>query len=377
MRILWVGDAVTKSGFSVVTHGICNGLQEKCDLTVFGIGYDGRIRSPSNYYIFPAVGTDIYSYSGLASLISREEFDVVVLFNDLPVILEYARHIRAVSKISMIAFFPVNTTPLNTKEVLELTTYDFSSVMVYTEFAKRQVESINPNIPVEVVYHGVNTEGYVRDEGCKSASGLGDYFVVGYVGTNSYRKRLDLLLEGFSKFAQSKDNVKCLLHVNDVDSIYPLGEVANYFGVSSKVMLSSGVVSNDKLRLYYSIMDVNVNTSLGEGFGLPLLEGAVCRVPILCPDDGNLTDIWPTGADFIKISKHEYIPGTHQIGAVIDTDDMADKLAVLYDNNEYLTTQGFDAYNRGSSELFNWGVVSNKVFNSIEKASKSRSMIAT
>ncbi len=377
MRILWVGDAVTRSGFSVVTHSICNGLQEKCDLTVFGIGYDGRIRNPSDYYIFPAVGTDVYSYSALASLVSREDFDVVVLFNDLPVILEYARHIRAVSKVSMVAFFPVNTTPLSTKEVLELTTYDFCGAMVYTDFAKKQVEVVNPNIPVEVVYHGVNSEGYVRDEGCKLTSGLGDYFVAGYVGSNSYCKRLDLLLEGFSKFASGRDDVRCLLHVDDVDNIYPLGNVAKYFGLSSKIILSSGVVSNDKLRLYYSIMDVNVNTSLGEGFGLPLLEGAVCRVPILCPEDGNLTDIWTTGADFIKISKHEYIPGTSQIGAVIDTDDMAAKLAVLYENRGYLTTQGFEAYNRGRSSLFNWGVVTDKVFNVLEKASESRFKIAT
>lgn len=377
MRVLWVGDAVTKSGFSVVTHSICDELQKKCDVTVFGIGYDGRARNVSNYYIFPAVGLDIYSYSGVVSLIGREEFDVVVLFNDLSVVLEYARHIRAVSKIPLIAFFPINTTPLNTKEVLELTSLDFFGVMVYTEFAKKQVGAINPNIPVEVVYHGVNTEVYNRDSGCKVASGLGDCFVAGYVGSNSYRKRLDLLLEGFSKFASRRDDVRCLLHVDNLESIYPLSDMADYFGISSKVVLSAGVVPDERLRLYYSVMDVNVNTSLGEGFGLPLLEGAACRVPILCPDDGNLSDIWPAGADFIKISRHEYIPGTHQIGAVIDTNDMADKLTVLYENSEYLATQGVDVYSRGNSLLFNWGVIANKVLNIIEKASKSRSTIAT
>ncbi len=378
MRILWVGDAVTKSGFSVVTHGICDELQRRCDLTVFGIGYDGKARNVSNYYVFPAAaGLDIYSYSGVVSLIGREEFDVVVLFNDLSVVLEYAQHIRAVSKIPLIAFFPINTTPLNTKEVLELTSLDFFGVMVYTEFAKKQVEALNPNIPVEVVYHGVNTEVYNRDIGCKLASGLGDCFVVGYVGSNSYRKRLDLLLEGFSKFASGRDDVRCLLHVDYLNTVYPLSDMASYFGVSSKIILSAGVVPDARLRLYYSTMDVNVNTSLGEGFGLPLLEGAACRVPILCPDDGNLVDIWPIGADFIKIGRHEYIPGTNQVGAVIDTDDMAEKLTVLYESNEYLTIQGNAAYTRGSSLLFNWGIISNKVFNTIEKASKSRAIIAS
>ncbi len=377
MRILWVGDAVTRSGFSVVTHSICDALQDKCNITVFGIGYDGRIRNPSNYYVFPAAGADIYSYSGVATLINREEFDVVVLFNDLPVVLEYARHIRAVSKIPLVAFFPVNTAPLVVKEVLELTSYDFSGVMVYTEFAKLKVMEINPNIPVDVVYHGVNKEGYVRDDGCKSTSGLGDCFIVGYVGSNSYRKRLDLLLEGFSKFARGKDDVRCFLHVDAVDHVYPLGEVSEYFGVASKVILSSGVVSNNNLRLYYSIMDVSVNTSLGEGFGLPLLEGSACKVPILCPDDGNLRDIWPTGAEFIKIARNEYIAGTQQIGAVIDTDDMAEKLTALYEDRFSLYTLGLSAYSRGTSSLFEWNTVAGKVLSALEKASKSSSTVMT
>lgn len=374
MKVIWIGDAVMQSGFSTVTHGICDELQSKCNLSVFGISYNGKIRNTFGYYVFPGASHgDLYSFAYASELVFNENPEVVVLFNDLPVILEYANQIRRfLPKIPIVALFPVNIPPVSSKEIIGLANNDISEIMTYTEAAKKHILSINPNLSVSAIYHGVNRKIYCRDEQCKQLTGLEDSFVVGYVGSNTQRKRLDLLIEGFAKFAHNKSDVRCVLHTNDPNSVYPLVDVADYFKVKDKLILSSGNVVSDRIKLIYSIMDVNINTSLGEGFGLPLLEGASCGVPILCPEHSNLTDIWSSGADFIKICRHEYIPGTNQVGAVIDTNDMADKLNRMYEDRNYLKQQSTDALVRSQNTMFAWNTVADKVYNVLLSASKSR-----
>ena len=374
MKVLWIGDAVIQSGFSTVTRGICKELNKECDLTVFGIGYNGKVRNTSDYYVYPGADRyDIYSVAHATDVVARDNYDVVVLFNDLAVVLDYARSIRKVMpKIPLVALFPVNVPPMLHKEVIELTNYEFCEVMTYTEFSKNHLLSINPNLSVTAVYHGVDKEMFVRNDDCKQLTGLKNNFVVGYVGSNTYRKRLDLLIEGFAKFAKDKEDVRCLLHVGDINLSYPLADVALFYGVKDKLLLSAGNIPDERVRLMYSVMDVNVNTSLGEGFGLPLLEGASCGVPILCSEHGNLTDIWSSGADFIKIDRYEYIPNTYQRGAVINTTDMAEKLSKLYEDRNYLKQKSADALVRSSELLFDWKVISDKVSKVLTTASKSR-----
>lgn len=119
-------------------------------------------------------------------------------------------------------------------------------------------------------------------------------------------------------------------------------------------------------------MDVNVNTSLGEGFGLSLIEGAACGVPVLCPPHGNLTDIWTQGAEFIDIKSKEYVAGTKFVGDVISTDSLADKLELLYSDKELLKTRGEEAYSHSIKDKFSWNIVANKVYKTLAKANSGR-----
>jgi len=374
MKVLWVGDAVIQSGFSTVTHNVCDELTKMCDITVFGIGYDGRVRNKLPYYVYPAADKfDLYSFANVPKVIETDGADAVVVFNDLPVVMEYIKHIRqSYPKLAIVPLFPINMLPLDYKMVSVLLHYDIPQVLTYTEFSKKQVNNIIPSIGVEAIYHGVDKKVFTLDADCKKTTGLKDYFVAGYIGSNTSRKRLDLLLEGFSKFAKNKTDVRCLIHTNDITRCYPIPDIADYYGVKDRVILSSGYAPNDKLRMLYSLMDVNVNTSLGEGFGLPLIEGASCGVPVLCPEHGNLVDIWSSGADFIKIAKDEFVPNSNNLGAVIDTDDMAVKLEKLYIDRNYLKTQGTNALNRSNEPLFDWMIVSSKVYSSLVLSTKTR-----
>lgn len=373
MKILWVGDACIQSGFSTVTHNICDRLVKTLDLSVFGIGYNGKTKNTHSYYVFPAGDKyDLYSFSDINKVISSEGAEVVVLFNDLPIVVEYVKHIRGVfPKLPIASLIPINMLPLDTKLLTSMVTYGVNDVMVYTEFSKEQFGLVIPSVNISSTYHGVDKKIFYSEPQLKSSVGLKDVFTVGFVGTNSYRKRPDLFIEGFSKFAGGKNDVRAIIHTDNTNGDYLITDIAKYYDVADKIIISSGNVDNNKLRMIYNIMNVNVNTSTGEGFGLPLIEGAACGIPILCPAHGNLLDVWSSGATFINIAREEYVPKQNVRASIINTDDMANKLNKFYEDTNYLNEQSKLAFSRTNDNLFDWDVVTSKVYKSILQTAKS------
>lgn len=375
MKVLWIGDAIIQSGFSVVTHGICNELTKKCDLVLFGVRNDGRLRHKCEYHVYPGQHNgDMYSFEYAAQVVLQEDPDVVVVFNDDHIVNRYIDSIRTLGNIRarVIPLFPVNLLPLTKDVMLFFSVKGIECLMTYTDFSKRKIGEINPNLDITTIYHGVDKKVYFPVLNAKQQLGLKNDFVIGNVNSNTYRKRLDLFLEGFAKFAKNKIDVKCLIHANNRDIAYDLSVLAKDFGISDKVILSSGNLTVDKLNILYNVMDVNTNTSLGEGFGLSLVEGAACGIPILCAEHGNLKDIWGNNADYIKIERSEYIAGTSFRGDVISTDDFAVKLDRLYEDRSYLAERKENILEVSKDSRFDWSAIADKVFKALSSANKQR-----
>lgn len=374
LKVLWAGDAIVNSGFSIVTHNICNELVTKCNLSVFGIGYDGSIKNQYPYYIFPGrTGKDLYSFSSLLKVIKTEKPDVIVVFNDDHIVERYIANLGSLDT-RIVIMFPINLLPLDVDRMLAFSnaSYHIFEVITYTNFSKNKIEEINPNLKVSAVYHGVNHDVFTKVTDAKKILGLDGIFVVGNINTNTYRKRLDLFLEGFAKFANGKNDVRCLVHYTNKDIAYDLPTICSDLNIKDKIIFSNSILDVTKMNMLYSVMDVNCLTSLGEGFGLSLIEGAACSVPILCPDHGNLRDIWTRGAELIKIKKYEYVAGSKTVGGVIDTDDFANKLEHFYTDPNYAHDVGAEALNRSYDNMFSWKVIANKIYAILVKANSGK-----
>lgn len=372
MKVLWVGDAIYQSGFSIVTHNICNELCTKCDVVLYGIRYDGKIKHPYPYYIYPAQGpNDFYSFEYFATVIESEKPDVIVIFNDDAIILRYMQMLGT-DLSHVVPFFPVNYLPVNSDVLLEFSRLGVSHVMTYTNFSSKRIKAVNPNLEVSAVYHGVAPSIFFKTSGAKASLGVEEYFIVGNNNTNTYRKRLDLFLKGFAKFAKGKNDVKCLIHATNKDVAYDLKYIAVDLGITGKTILSSSPLEFDKLNTLYNIMDVNVNTSMGEGFGLSLIEGAACKVPVLCPPHGNLKEIWNQGTRFIDIKDNEYIAGTNFVGDVISEDSLADNLDLLYSDRDLLLSLGSEAYEHSRKDKFSWKVVASEIYKVLGKVNGNK-----
>jgi glycosyltransferase involved in cell wall biosynthesis len=341
----------------------------KHELEVLGINYNGLEKNPYNYHIYPAnTGLDIYGFDRLNNVIESTKPEIVVLFNDIEIIQKYLNRISFDGKV--VPVFPLNYDSPNKDILLDFSRFGITHAGVYNENARSICASINPCIDYNTIYHGVNYETIGRISEARDILKLDEnVFVVGCVATNTHRKRLDLLLEAYSKFCKDKNSV-LIIHTSK-SGCYDLKAIAKYFGISNKVVLSYNKLTNEELSVLYSTFDLNVNTSMGEGFGLPLLEGAVCGCPVVCPQDGNLKSIWGDSAIYIDTARTTFVPDVCGIGHEISTDSLSYIFEYYYSNRNALKSKSEEVSSISHLRHFSWLEVASKVDNLLTKVSNS------
>lgn len=163
-----------------------------------------------------------------------------------------------------------------------------------SKFGQRQVKAYY-NIDAEYIPHACDTKHYrpftesERSE-AKRRSGLQNKFVIGCVARNQPRKMMDRTLKAFRLFAQGKDDVMLLLHMDPFDAAATFNIVASIaeYGLQHKVMFTGikwyQTFPYERMPEVYNVMDVFFMLTSGEGFGIPTLEAAACGVPQVVTD---------------------------------------------------------------------------------------------
>jgi D-inositol-3-phosphate glycosyltransferase len=303
-KILWVGDAVVHSGFSRVTHAILDRLHATWDVAVLGIVWNGDPH-PYPYRIYttalPEFG--VWSPFGdkkLTMVLAQEKPDVLCLLGDPWIVAQ--KYLPAIKEAKFplaraAAYMPVDSPVLNRKDYQELGA--LGCAIWYGEFGKNEAEQAGFTGRSAVIPHGVDLEIYrpvdKAEARAKNIPGVGDAFVVGYVGRNQIRKRLDLAIQHFAQWQQAtKSDSYLWLHCDPRDpNGIDVRAVADYFGIGSRLILNSnvrstmGVVETDMASIY-SCFDLHINTASAEGFCLPVIEAMACGVPNLIPCWGGL-----------------------------------------------------------------------------------------
>jgi glycosyltransferase involved in cell wall biosynthesis len=234
---------------------------------------------------------------------------------------------------------------------------------------------MGPTIP-----HGVDTTVYRRRReserrDIKERLGLGRRFVAGTVAAHTPRKCLDRVMESFALFSHSRDRVSLLLKTDRVVSHdgVDLRILADRHGLSSQTKIVEGSLPAGELADLYSAMDVFVNLSEWEGFGLPVVEAMACGVPVLSlpiqgpgetvPYDelmvGGYTEAWESGSLLLHANPH------HAARRLIEAYDRPEMLSRLSRLGRREVSRRYDirriarlwiglverAYNRGGREI--------------------------
>ncbi len=211
----------------------------------------------------------------------------------------------------------------------------------YSDFGYREAVRAGFKGPRTVIPHGIDTvrwapvaQSIARDllelpvpEGA---------FIVGNVNRNQPRKRLDVTIQYFADWLRSSKarNAWLLIHCARRDTGWDLERLARYHGVAHRLLLTGGETMQEaahasKVQLIYNALDVQVSTTLGEGWGLTTMEGMACGIPQVVPDWAALGE-WAAPALKVPCSLQLAHPGINTVGALPDRQAFVGALDCLH-----------------------------------------------
>lgn len=364
LRVLWIGDACVSTGFARCTHAVCGELHTRGhDVTVLGINYYGDTH-PYPYEIVPCYsphkgGRDAMGQMRLPHLLADDAFDVVVVLQDPWNIEGYMRNLLSYNRSRVKQHeYPIPIPPIVSWLAMDARNHAFSAthlnhlahIVTWTEFAREELERCNVLAPVSVIGLGVDTEVfYSRDKVASRQRVIDidgfpheDAFIVGVVGRNQPRKRLDLTLQYFAQWISTynADNSYLYLHVSPTGELgCDIDRLVRYFGIGGHVIKSLPRIGdgtdNDEMPHVYNCFDCYLTTTQGEGYGLPALEAMACGVPVIAPDYSGLGS-WARGrAMLIPCYDHCELTAPlsgnpYTIGAIPEMSAVVDELQAVY-----------------------------------------------
>jgi len=142
-------------------------------------------------------------------------------------------------------------------------------------------------------------------------------FIVGAVGRHAERKQLLSIMETFSKWQEGKDDVLLFVHSPGSDAGHSLEYALQQRYQQHRIVFSNAqphTQTDDLINKFYNLMDVLVNRSTAEGFGMPIAEAMLTNTPAIaidCPGPaGLITDEtgWLLPADVTPLFGNQVTP---------------------------------------------------------------------
>jgi len=375
MKILIWGDSPTATtGFARVLREIFTKLIKfkNPEIAWLGVNYSG---SPHNFpfKIYPAQEQlvkfpDITGIKRLPGFIEEFKPDVLFILQDLWM---FNRSTSRLSNLKMIAkdkgrpfkivyYFPVDG------EVHQdwADSLDIADIPItYTQWAKNQCVKKNPKLKdkLQVIPHGVNTKTFYPIQLDKTKC-----FTFTNIGRNMQRKQLALGLIALSKL-KLKDvkNHKMYIHAQPDEFGISLFKIAKSLGLKYGFLDDDGNydvlfpefgftehkgISDKELNKVYNEADCFFSTTVGEGWGLPLLEAAACKKLLLVPEIEPLIENLKDRAIFYKTNGCvTFESDLSLIRPIPDIDDLTNKMESILRNSKKYDKLKQNAYDWAQS----------------------------
>ena len=375
-KILWYGDAVSNTGFARVTHSILEQLEKDHEIVVVGINYDG---DPHDYpyKIYPA-GTinhpDRFGFGRLADIVNKEDPDFVIALNDIWIlnqVWERIHFLKESKKFKFIAYFPVDSEYYDDSMLSNIKAWDFAITFTINSAQRLIAQGINTTA-IGVIPHGVDKARFapMAKEEARAALGLPqDKFIVFNGNRNQPRKRIDLTIKAFAKFATKQPNATLYLHMGQKDMGWDVIQLfqreMKRLGMdpTNRLMMTSADINylrapeDDVLNKIYNAVDVGINTSDGEGWGLVSFEHASCKKPQIVPNHTACKDIWADKGLLIDVAEWYIDKDLSVERGVISTLHAAELLTLLANSQVKYDEIAQRCYDETQQTIYDWNKV--------------------
>jgi glycosyltransferase involved in cell wall biosynthesis len=375
-KLLWVGDIVATTGFARVTENVLDKLKDKYEIHVLGCNWHGDYTPLQEVYkLYPASNRFQQAPFGedrIREMVANIRPDVVFTMNDIWIINEQFKRIadlRDELKFKFVGYYPMDS--YEWYGALMDTINDWDAAICYTEFGAQETINAGCQKPVSVIPHGVTLGQFSPGDKAEARKKLGlnpDDFIVFNGNRNQFRKRLDITISAFAKFAVGRPDAKLYLHMGMKDQgwdIMPLfAREMNRQGLdpNNRIIMTTPnpmppAVPVDLLETIYQVADVGVNTCKGEGWGLVNFEHAACRVAQVVPDHTSCKEIFDGHGLLIRSLHADVDTNFGRIMPCPDDNHLAEQLGKLYDDRKLLDEVAQKCYDRVTDVAFQWETI--------------------
>lgn len=352
IRILAHCDSVRcATGFGRIAFGIFNYLAKtgKYDIDIFGVNDLGFLDPDPEKYpyrilpaMIPGIQGDFYGRIRFINIIRGADrnfftppWDIIFTLND-PFIFEepvltpeigmmdalkdlqrlYKKDLAPEAWFELVSYWPVDSSLKENWITHAIGHPDYS--VAYTNYGKAEIEKANNKLEkplkfnLDVIYHGTDTKSFhpiSKEEKLefkkkffkKAKIDIERTYIVGIAARNQMRKDIPRAMKIFKEFQKRRPDSMLYVHAKENDVWGSLGEYARNFNLElGKDWIFPGNFNEnvgyptEALNKIYNIMDVQIQTTLGEGWGNCISEAMAAGTLNLAPNITSIPELFGT-----------------------------------------------------------------------------------
>ncbi|MBL7921767.1 MAG: glycosyltransferase family 4 protein [Bacteroidia bacterium] len=178
--------------------------------------------------------------------------------------------------------------------------------------------------PVSVIPFGINIDEF-KPKKVKSLFNDND-IVLGSIKPLEGLYNIDILIKSYAKLSLKFDNLKLLI-IGEGTEDKNLKELCKELGIFEKVTFT-GRVAFKEISNYYNMLDVLVNISEYESFGVSVVEAMACEVPVIVSNVGGLKEVVKDESVGLKVNIGDVDDTARAIERLITDKELYERVAV-------------------------------------------------
>ncbi len=198
-----------------------------------------------------------------------------------------------------------------------------------SEFSRRRVMGnfMNPERD-KIVYNGTDINKFFplpdKSKIREKLSYHKDKFIIGYIGTLDFHKKMIRLAEAFKEVSRSFSSAELVI-IGDGPAYGKLKSYIDNNGLSDRVFLK-GWISHYEVNEHLNCFDLAIHHYANHYMNpLKIFEYLAVGLPVIAPDIESVRSLFKDGEDLL-ISKHDNKNLADEISLIIENDELRNKL---------------------------------------------------
>ncbi len=179
-------------------------------------------------------------------------------------------------------------------------------------------------LPVTVIPFGIDIDIF-KPKKVQSLFSEND-FVLGSIKPIESLYNTDILIRSFAKLLPKYDNLKLVI-IGEGTEQNALKELCKELRISEKVLFT-GRIPFKEISNYYNMIDILVNISEYESFGVSVVEAMACGTPVVVTNVGGLKEVVKDDSVGLKVNVGDVDDTVKAIERLMTDKDLYDQIAI-------------------------------------------------